>query len=457
MKAAQATPLSDSIFDRVRGSLTAIRIIFTLRGLALALFFSALIFGPVLKEQDIVAAVLGYSLLGVLLSLGLFTLTKGLTLRSNCALTLTPGGMVESDSAESSTELISQHDSVFILKLPALSISPLFGLRISIDFSEPGMKVPLQILFGYTAGPRLVPVVIRFPHRGIWSVSRIRATFGDQTGLTAFSWNVSTKDLSFRVSAPAAQADDYPIISSSHRSGESQIDTNEPQGDPFDLKRYNPADGSHRIVWKVYAKTGELISRHPEPSMTPEGRVIAFCYARSVDDLLCAKVVDYLGRLEAAQLSVSLGCNGMTSATGASSAEKAKSLLIETAWNAELSTANSTRDLAAQWLEGVRKSLAGGSIDRLLIFSSIHGLADQRGYDTMIALAELLEAGRISPIFFHHSALDLESTATEELGRGSSLKSIFVLPTSGTAPTTRSWEKKFLAVCVQRNWQVMLC
>jgi len=103
------------------------------------------------------------------------------------------------------------------------------------------------------------------------------------------------------------RADSVPVLTSSYRAGDLISDANERRGDPFDLKPYHPSDGIKKILWKVYAKTGELISRHPEQSMTPEGQVFIFSVNNVEDDHVCGAALDYTKKLEDLSLDVFSG------------------------------------------------------------------------------------------------------------------------------------------------------
>jgi hypothetical protein len=91
-----------------------------------------------------------------------------------------------------------------------------------------------------------------------------------------------------------------------------------------------------RILWKVFAKRGELIARHPERSVSPEGHLLGFVLARRSDDGLAAWATAYLSAAEAQGITVSCGCLGMRTETPwANSARALEDSLIEYAFKTE--------------------------------------------------------------------------------------------------------------------------
>ena len=62
----------------------------------------------------------------------------------------------------------------------------------------------------------------------------------------------------------------------SHPAGESV-------GDRIDIRTYTKGDPMRYILWKVYARTGNLVVRTPEKALQPEDRTIAFLISHPAD------------------------------------------------------------------------------------------------------------------------------------------------------------------------------
>ncbi len=58
-----------------------------------------------------------------------------------------------------------------------------------------------------------------------------------------------------------------------------------PEGDRIDLRTYAPGDPVRYILWKVYARTGELMVRTPERAYQPAKRMLAFLIVSKEDEV----------------------------------------------------------------------------------------------------------------------------------------------------------------------------
>jgi hypothetical protein len=60
-------------------------------------------------------------------------------------------------------------------------------------------------------------------------------------------------------------------------SGSDRSDVDgKPEGDPFDTRRYAPGDPIRFVLWKVYAKSRQLIVRTPERARSPVDQTVAY-------------------------------------------------------------------------------------------------------------------------------------------------------------------------------------
>jgi len=57
-----------------------------------------------------------------------------------------------------------------------------------------------------------------------------------------------------------------------------------PEGDPFDMRRYVQGDPIRYVLWKVFAKTRDLVVREPERAISPSRQTVAYLVASEGDD-----------------------------------------------------------------------------------------------------------------------------------------------------------------------------
>lgn len=292
------------------GNLKRFNIVLTSRGLLVLMFLCYLIASPILKETDIIAAVIFYSICAIITAFFLVCLYNGITSRKSLKLKIYP----PSDNALFEAHqggVTSGNDCTLVVKTSPVSVFPGFDLRIQIEF-EYGLKPFMHLLSGTSTEERILIQNINFPHRGNWKVRMAKCSLSDRLGLTNYNWDINEEDFatSIKVAPPIDHDSTLPTISSSNRSGDSMPDAREKNGDPYDLKPYDPSDGVKKILWKVYAKSGELITRHPEASMTPEGQTVIFCVANYKDDAVCSAALAYVKALEKINIEIFFSCEG---------------------------------------------------------------------------------------------------------------------------------------------------
>lgn len=366
----------------------------TVRGSALALFATYLVAVPVRNDADIVAAVFATTMFSVILALLGLTLVSGRRLKRELAIAL---------SAPDSGHLIAQREVGCLLKIGPISIWPLFHVTGRFVFQSNAVKLPLYRLTGSYTESRLLPLPIVFPHRGRWNLEAIDATFGDQLGLAQYRWRSAPEKVrtSITVRPPVWDLPNLPVFTSSHRSGDLVSDLHERRGDPFDLKPYHPADGMRRIAWKIFARRGELIARHPEASMTPEGQIVLYTLADENEDEVCSAALTYARQLDDAGLELFLGTAGMGSTSPARSVDGAERLMIDSVWSSRTLGVEEHRNELGEFIRQVRAVLGPTSaLERLVVFCSAQRLAHEPSAAGCEALAHWLVSQGIKPIFF---------------------------------------------------------
>lgn len=252
-------------------------------------------------DRDLVVSVVAGAVLAVTLFLGVLTAVLRLTLAGKLSARIIP----ENNPAISHANVLSG------IELKISGVFPFYRLLVSREFSARGVELPIHAVFGKPPASKRFQLLetLRFPHRGVWHVNFIRLTIQDNFGLTRLSWRVPIHH-DIEVSPPIIPIQPLPVVASSSRSGDTLTLTQERTGDPYDMKPYDPSDGINRVLWKTYARTGELFVRRPEPAVIPEGEVAAYLIAGKDDDYVAGAFLNYLTQLTASDITVLFGTDG---------------------------------------------------------------------------------------------------------------------------------------------------
>ncbi|MBN8548527.1 MAG: DUF58 domain-containing protein [Deltaproteobacteria bacterium] len=429
---------------RLWSAFRSLNFLLTLRGLLVLIFIGLLFLGPVSNDHDIVASIFAYVLLSVLILSISLTVLQGLALRKTLRVSL----HAPSEGA-SGEAVVSGASTRFLLRTSKVQLAPLFVLTIQPEFQHDGVVPSIHRLTGTAAQDRFLNELISFPHRGDWSITRIVASVGDQLGFTQLSWEMDPNPAQiFRVEPPRVQETQLPIISSCQRSGDMLMAAHDRLGDPFDLKSYHPSDGLKKVVWKIFARTGELIARHPEHSMNPEGQVILHCIAGQADDHVCAAALAYSRQLRELDLELFFGCEGMNGHAIARSAEQACDLLVETAWG----EIRSTEDVS-HLLQKCSEELLDSRIDKIVLFAPKDMLETEEDLQRVFDIAEFLEQRQITPIFY---IIENKAAKAPEIAPPAALPARvqnWFFSSSGVKPLdSEEGYRYFSTVCSQREW-----
>lgn len=247
-----------------------------------------------------------------------------------------------------------------VLTLRESSLPPLFQLRLSRRFEHVGAESRVHLVTGSEELGRYLSDTVTFPHRGAWRLLGISFTLEDRFGLSRKSFFCPTQS---EVEVFAAQLNirPLPIVSSSARSGDTLEHLNERTGDPFDLKAYDPSDGISRILWKTYARTGELVVRRQEPAVVPEGEVAIFLVADRNEDHVVGGLSSYLEQLDRNNIAVLFSTDGASGAVFKRHSEIFRAI-NEGVWSKSCGTG----DEFSQFLD----SLAGEFLTQVVVFCS---------------------------------------------------------------------------------------
>lgn len=132
-----------------------------------------------------------------------------------------------------------------------------------------------------------------------------------------------------------------------------------PDGDRVEMRHYVPGDPLRLALWKVYARTGELMVRMPERAISPSWRIVAYLPAAHLDEPAAA----------AARVAIQSGLFGEGWRFSADGAVRAASQAAEALQL--VSASRSVRDTAegdAAGLERFVDEVGEGARTRLILF-----------------------------------------------------------------------------------------
>ncbi len=409
----------------------------TTRGVVTILGSLYLILGPIQGSADIVSASLVSALLALLCLATIAVTAWGFMLQRTLTVTVTPP-----------EQLVTAGEDVrLVLRLSSTPVPPLTSLDISLVFEHSGASHSLIRVSGFQRGPRTVSLDLRFPHRGSWEITAVRCCYRDLTGLVGHSWEIP-QQTGVVVSPPTGFESMLPVLSSTQRPGDMIVDNFNKQGDPFDIKAYHPTDGVHRIIWKAFAKRGELLSRHPEASMTPEGFVIMMVIAQPEDDKACAHALAYSETLSKLNLEIIGSCLGAQNRAPALSTSSFQELLIDSVWSAG-NTETLKTDTSAL-LDYCGQCSPGISVSKLILFTSSEFVSTELHRIELLKLAAWLQGQNITPIFCLSPA---DRIFTQP--QNSRLSRLLLKPESETpSPLSAPAFNSFLTECLRHQWEV---
>lgn len=427
----------------------------TVRGLTLLLFIAYLALDPVSNRSDIISAVATLGLGGVIV------LLFGTTILHGSLLKRAFHASVYFPQSSELMRIEARVPIIVVLKTSGIRILPLYLLEIDITWQHEEIETPQINLTGSKLKPRTITFPVTFPHRGNWRLHSIKCTLVDRLGLTHKSWSVSESvtNSQIEVQSPQVNFSDLPILSSSHRAGDSAPDLNNRSGELFDIKQYHPSDGAKRILWKVFARRGELLSRHPEPSFTPEGQVALFCMARTHDDHVASNFLAYLNRLEELQLDIYAGCQGMGDSTVARNKSSAAQLLINSTWNASQANSDSILVEIDKILESLTSLNQQSLISKCIIFIAEERFTTEKSCQEIEAIGRALSIRKIQPVYCVCSQQitpDMGSIAPRTWT--TSIQGLFIIREQPNMEfeATSNFYPQFLSKCVSYDWPVLV-
>lgn len=301
----------------------------SLRGTLALLLCYWVIAKHALPEHDLVAYVLG----GAGLLLLSYLLPVLLSQRFWLSRKIKASVHIDSKNLFSRTNISSG------ISISGVSLSTLFTLKVERVFAQKNARTSAHLIKGKFAKNSLRQLVDNtyFPHRALWDLSHLELTVADAFGLTRLRWN-QTISAQFEISAKPIPIEALPLTISSAQSGDHLNQNVERAGDLYDIKAYDPSDGTKHILWKTYAKSGQLVVRRPEPAVIPEGEVALYLVAGKDDDDLAAALLDYAGQLNRRNILTFFSTDGLNGEIF-DRLDKINTAINESVWHEEAGSA----------------------------------------------------------------------------------------------------------------------
>ena len=124
---------------------------------------------------------------------------------------------------------------------------------------------------------------IRPDRRGTASAVTRRVELSDIFGLTRISFRMRERR-SVRFLPWVGALRQMHVVRGMSGGDEISHHDGEPQGDRFDTRHYTPGDPIRFVLWKVFAKSRELIVRTPERAISPARQTMAYLVAGQGDE-----------------------------------------------------------------------------------------------------------------------------------------------------------------------------
>jgi hypothetical protein len=284
-------------------------------------------------------------------------------------------------------KLLSQTSLSARVSVSELKIAPTFLAHVTFNWAHPGVGLKPFVLKNTPLDENLLAPVF-FPHRGIWNCDTATITFSDPFKILCLTRQVPL-NTSITICPSGPESDLREVISSASRPGDVSQSTIEKSGDLFEMKQYDPALGVRTILWRVFAKRGELMSRAPEAAVTPEGFTACFALIAAEEDSLATKIIDYAARLQSSGVSVAFNCSG-NRGEPVIDASKVEEVLITSVWNPP-------SDNQAELSKLLETSRSFGEVTQVVLLLSVRSISE-KFLDKFNAALTFLEMNQIKPI-----------------------------------------------------------
>jgi hypothetical protein len=277
------------------------------------------------SKQDLIISTIILSFAGITAITGIITVIYGIYLRKKQPFQTNISGTNFSTNEQVSLNLV----------LPNVKLLPGYMIIANLAFSENIISI-LPVKAKLKNNSLKWEIVISLPHRGEWKVTSCSIFLRDFLGLTNFKITKDTNLFPIINVFPQPKTNQtIPCLFEGIQRGDDISYQGTRNGDYFDLKAYQPSDGIKRIVWRAYARSGQLMSRIPEPTIQITGRLHLFIYALRPDDDVVAAVIKYLSDVEPFGTSWIATCLGAGGRYTSDNIEEILNLCLTSTWNSE--------------------------------------------------------------------------------------------------------------------------
>jgi hypothetical protein len=129
------------------------------------------------------------------------------------------------------------------------------------------------------------------------------------------------------------------------------------EGDRYDMRRYSPGDSIRFVLWKIYAKTRDLLIRTPEQAIAPAKQTLAYLVASDSDEAAAG----------AARVAVDVGAFGTDwkfGADGCSDIAESRDHALEVL----VKSAGASAEQSGAGLGGFLSHATKGGLGRAIVF-----------------------------------------------------------------------------------------
>ncbi len=150
-------------------------------------------------------------------------------------------------------------------------------VQVSVSWSSPRMESVIEGRY-----ERLTPT-----RRGVWNSIHRVIRVGDAFGICAIEFD-SVQPCTLKVLPQVSSAYLPNLLQGLQQGGEQAHPLGSASGDRIDIRNYAHGDPVRFILWKVYARTGQLVVRTPEKAFEPVQRVLAYLVVHPADSAAAA-------------------------------------------------------------------------------------------------------------------------------------------------------------------------
>ncbi|MCC6934065.1 MAG: DUF58 domain-containing protein [Deltaproteobacteria bacterium] len=271
------------------------------QGIILFLFALYLFFFVARTQNDLIAYSVSGGLLIIIIGCFVSVVANFIFVRKHLSLEL----------VAPVDEIVSQLPVNCLLLVNNLDFPFLNYCELHASFDHPDVKSNIHFLRTVKNKSFECQETFIFLHRGFWLLKSYRISIGDKFGICKISWAIPLERV-IKVIAPNYELHEMHFPAVSAISGEAHYHHQNSAGDYYDWRQYHPSDGINRILWKVYAHSGQLVVRKPEQTGSADKQLFLYVIAAKNEDQVVGAYRSIMSSLESSDLEIVLGSDGLT-------------------------------------------------------------------------------------------------------------------------------------------------